>query len=135
MASSTRSNSEQYNGKVTPVGNSKGIRLDAAFFKAHPEFNGAVRATVLADGQVLLSAQGSIRRARDDDDADPVMLGFLHFLEKQMVNHPDLIEPADRDQLVRIGRLVEGVRTDDFNSDYVMTDEAGLVIQEAKPKE
>jgi hypothetical protein len=27
---------EQYQGKVTPVGNSKGIRLDAAFFKAHP---------------------------------------------------------------------------------------------------
>jgi hypothetical protein len=28
---------ERYSGKVTPVGNSKGIRLDAAFFKAHPE--------------------------------------------------------------------------------------------------
>ena len=31
---------EKYSGKVTPVGNSKGIRLDAAFFKAHPEFDG-----------------------------------------------------------------------------------------------
>ena len=44
---------EKYSGKVTPVGNSKGIRLEAAFFKAHPEFEGEVRATVLADGQVL----------------------------------------------------------------------------------
>lgn len=113
MASTTRTNSEQYNGKVTPVGNSKGIRLDAAFFKAHPEFNGDVRATVLADGQVLLSAKSTVRRLRQDDDADPVMLGFLQFIEKQMADHPDMIEPVDRAQLARIGKLVEGVSTDD----------------------
>jgi hypothetical protein len=114
MASTAnRSNSEQYNGKVTPVGNSKGIRLDAAFFKAHPEFNGEVRATVLADGQVLLSAKSTVRSLRKDDDADPVMLGFLQFLEKHMAERPDLIEPVDRDQLTRIGKLVEGVSTDD----------------------
>ena len=113
MASTARSNSEQYNGKVTPVGNSKGIRLDAAFFKAHPEFNGDVRLTVLADGQVLLSAKNTVRRRAEDSDADPVMLGFMQFLEKQMADHPELIEPVDRDQLARIGKLVEGVSTDD----------------------
>lgn len=100
---------EQYGGKVTPVGNSKGIRLDAAFFKAHPEFNGEVRATVLADGQVLLSAKNTVRRSARDADADPVMLGFLSFIEAQMSAHPDLIEPADTQQLARIGKLVEGV--------------------------
>lgn len=109
MAVSTESHTEQYGGKVTPVGNSKGIRLDAAFFKAHPEFNGDVRATVLADGQVLLSAKSTARRPPRNDDADPVMLGFLQFLEKQMAEHPDLIEPVDRAQLARIGKLVEGV--------------------------
>ncbi len=108
MAATVETHTEQYGGKVTPVGNSKGIRLDAAFFKAHPEFNGEVRATVLADGQVLLSAKG-MRRSSNNDDADPVMLGFLHFLEKQMAEHPDLIEPMDREQLARIGKLVEGV--------------------------
>jgi len=145
MASSIRPNSEQYNGKVTPVGNSKGIRLDAAFFKAHPEFNGAVRATVLADGQVLLSAKGTIRRSRDEDDADPVMLGFLQFLEKQMVNHPEQIAPADYDQLARIGKLVEGVNSDDANPnevnsddndfDYAMNNQAGQMIHAAEPNE
>lgn len=98
----------QYSGKVTPVGNSKGIRLDAAFFKAHPEFNGDVRATVLADGQVLLSARP--KRPAVAKDPDPVMLGFLKFLEKQMTEHPELIEPIDRRQLTRIGKLVAGVR-------------------------
>lgn len=100
-----------YTGKVTPVGNSKGIRLDARFFKAHPEFNGDVRATVLADGQVLLSAKSTRRRAARDDDADPVMQSFLGFLEKEMAAHPELIEPADRAQLKRIGKLVAGVKT------------------------
>jgi hypothetical protein len=55
---------ERYSGKVTPVGNSKGIRLDAAFFKAHPEFDGEVQATILAEGQVLLSAKGDAQSAR-----------------------------------------------------------------------
>ena len=107
-----RSRASQYRGKVTPVGNSKGIRLDAAFFKAHPEFNGEVRATVLADGHVLLSARCRRRATVKDHDVDPVMLGFLKFLEKQMTEHPELIEPVDRAQLQRIGKLVAGVATD-----------------------
>lgn len=103
---------EKYSGKVTPVGNSKGIRLDSAFFKAHPEFNGAVRATVLADGQVLLSAKPGVRRSRAREVDDPVLLGFLRFLEQQMRARPDLIAPADEKQLKRIGKLVEGVPAD-----------------------
>jgi hypothetical protein len=102
----------QYGGKVTPVGNSKGIRLDAAFFKAHPEFNGAVRATVLSDGQVLLSATSKQGRRGKNRDVDPVILGFLKFLEEEMTHHPEFIEPLDRAQLKRIGKLVAGVVTD-----------------------
>jgi hypothetical protein len=109
MTITTHPPAEQYGGKVTPVGNSKGIRLDASFFKAHPEFNGEVRATVLADGQVLLSAKNTVRRPVKDGDADPVMLGFLRFVETQMAAHPELIEPVDRQQIARIGKLVEGI--------------------------
>jgi hypothetical protein len=114
MKLTTRAHSEQYSGKVTPVGNSKGFRMDAAFFKAHPEFSGDVRATVLTEGQVLLSANNPISRRLKEDEIDPVMLGFLSFIEKQMTEHPELIEPVDRDQLARIGKLVEGVETDDI---------------------
>ena len=102
----------QYNGKITPVGNSKGIRLDAAFFKAQPEFNGEVRATVLGDGQVLLSAASRRKGPEKEHDADPVVLCFLKFLERQMTEHPELIEPVDRAQLKRIGKLVASVLTD-----------------------
>lgn len=105
------SRASEYSGKVTPVGNSKGIRLDAAFFKAHPEFAGEVRATVLGSGQVLLSARSSRRRSKRDDDEDPIVLAFLRFLEVQMIARPDQIVPADAAQLKRIGKLVKGVKT------------------------
>ena len=113
MANTGRTQSEQYSGKVTPVGNSKGIRIDAAFFKAHPEFNGDVKATVLADGQVLLSARGSNQGRATEDDSDPVMLGFLSFLEQQLSKHPEMITPVDQEQLDRISRLVGDVESDD----------------------
>ena len=103
---------ERYSGKVTPVGNSKGIRLDSAFFKAHPEFEGEVRATVLADGQVLLSARSSGKKAKAGEMDDPVLLGFLGFLEAQMATQPARITVADRAQLARIGKLVKGVKTE-----------------------
>lgn len=100
---------ERYGGTVTPVGNSKGIRLDAKFFKAHPEFSDKVHVTVVGEGQVLLSAKSSKGRRRKDDTDDPVLAGFLSFLERQMAEHPELIEPADRRQLERIRELVQDV--------------------------
>jgi hypothetical protein len=102
----------QYSGKVTPVGNSKGVRLDAAFFKAHPEFSGEVRVTVLSEGQALLSASGSTKARRTKsvvEKFDPVMVSFLKFLEREMIDRPDGIAAADSAQLRRIGKLVKGV--------------------------
>ncbi len=103
---------EKYSGKVTPVGNSKGIRLDSAFYKAHPEFEGEVRATVLADGQVLPSARSSGKKAKAREMDDPVLLGFLGFLKAQMAAQPERITTADPAQLARIGKLVKGVKSD-----------------------
>ena len=103
---------EKYSGKVTPVGNSKGIRLDAALFKAHPEFKGPVCATVIADGQVLLSARSPAKKAKAGEMNDPVLLGFLGFLEAQMSARPERITAADPAQLKRIGKLVKGVKAD-----------------------
>lgn len=66
-----------------------------------------LRATVLADSQVLLSAKNTVRRPAGSEDADPVMLAFLQFVEKQMTEPPDLIEPADRSQPERISKLID----------------------------
>ena len=100
---------EQYEGAVVRVGNSRGMRLPAGFFNAHPEFTGKVQFTVVADGAVLMSAKTPARRKAKDDEGDPVVASFLQFLEKQMTDHPEEIVVADTDQLRRIAKLVKGV--------------------------
>ena len=100
---------EQYEGTVVQVGNSRGMRLPAGFFNAHPEFSGKVQLTVVADGAVLVSAKSTARRKAKDDESDPVVTSFLQFLVKQMTEHPEDIVAADAAQLRRIGKLVEGV--------------------------
>jgi len=100
---------EKYEGTVVQVGNSRGMRLPAGFFHAHPEFSGKVLVTVVADGAVLVSARAPSKRKPKVDESDPVVAGFLQFMDKQMTEHPGDIVAADADQLRRIGKLVEGV--------------------------
>jgi antitoxin component of MazEF toxin-antitoxin module len=103
---------ERYEGTVVQIGNSRGMRLPAGFFQAHPEFTGKVELTVVADGEVLVSAKAPARRrskADGSEAADPLMTSFLRFLETQMTRHPEDIVAADADQLRRIGKLVKGV--------------------------
>ncbi len=99
---------EQYEGTVVQVGNSRGMRLPAGFFHAHPEFTGKVKVTVVADGAVLVSAKAARSKA-GSNEGDPVVAGFLLFMEKQMTERPEDIVAADADQLRRIGKLVKGV--------------------------
>jgi antitoxin PrlF len=100
---------EGYEGTVVQVGNSRGMRLPAGFFNAHPEFTGKVQVTVVADGAVLVSAKKAPGRKNAGDEDDPVMTAFLRFIERQMIEHPEDIVAADAGQLRRIARLVKGV--------------------------
>jgi len=108
--SQTKGPQERYEGTVVQVGNSRGMRLPAGFFHAHPEFTGKVQVTVVAEGAVLLSAKSPPKRRTMADEADPVVAAFLQFMERQMTQHPQDIVAADADQLRRIGRLVKGVK-------------------------
>ena len=103
---------EQYEGRVVQVGNSRGMRLPAGFFNAHPEFIDKVQVTVVADGSILVSAKAPAgRKAKPkDSEADPVVASFLQFLEQQMAAHPEDIVAADAGQLRRIAKLVQGVK-------------------------
>ena len=102
---------ERYEGTVVQVGNSRGMRLPAGFFHAHPEFSGKVQVTVVADGAVLMSAKAPPRRKATDDEGDPVIASLLRFMEAQMTEHPEDIVAADGGQLRRIGKLVKGEKS------------------------
>lgn len=100
---------ESYEGTVVAVGNSRGMRLPAGFFHAHPEFDGKVQVTVVANGAILVSPKTPPKKNAKEDQADPVLASFLQFMERHMSAHPEDIVAADPAQLARIGKLVEGV--------------------------
>jgi hypothetical protein len=96
----------EYRGKQAKTGNSLGFRFDRALFKSHPEFNGEVRATVIAPGRMLVSAETSGSGQHRDD---VVVAAFLAFLAKEMRREPQAIMPLDEALTHRIDALVDRV--------------------------
>src|ERR1035437_7909144 len=96
-----------YLGKQTRTGNSSGFRFESALFRSHPEFNGAVKAHVIAPGQMLVSAM-----TPSLEESDPVLEAFLAFLAKDMEDHPEKIKPLSADLMERVERLTKGISVD-----------------------
>lgn len=99
-----------YQGKHIRTGNSSGFRFESALFRSHPEFNGEVKAHVIAPGQMLVSAMTP--SDEEFDENDPVLAAFLAFLAKDMEDHPEQIKPLDADLMDRIERLTQGMTVD-----------------------
>jgi antitoxin PrlF len=108
----------EYRGKQTKTGNSSGFRFEGALFKSHPEFNGAVKARVIAPGRLLVMAD-----VRTQERTDPVMESFLAFLARDMKEHPEKIRPLRAARAKRIGELVKGI---EVNPDEDLGDETLL---------
>lgn len=68
--------------------------------------------TVLENGQVLLS--------KEDAEEDPVLTAFLQFLEQDMINHPDRVQPIPHNLVAEIDSLVGGM---EVNLDAPFEDE------------
>ena len=56
--------------------------------------------------------QAVIRRVDEDSEADPVLGAFLDFLERQMAEHPDRLQPADPEWVARMLKLAQGIPVD-----------------------
>jgi antitoxin PrlF len=102
---------------VTParIGNSRGYRIDASFFQAHPEMHeGSFEAAYLGAGTLLVrpraAAPGRARRAADD--ADPVAAAYLAWTERAMIEQPGLLRPMTLRELEVAEALVAGVDVD-----------------------
>jgi antitoxin PrlF len=72
--------------RVTParIGNSAGLRLPAAFYRDHPQFNGAAgHVEVLADNILLMRLEPP-EADEQEAEGDSLMLGlFLDYLSRQ----------------------------------------------------
>lgn len=97
----------EYRGKQTRTGNSSGFRFEGALFKSHPEFNGEVKAQIIAPGRMLVMAVAEGR-----EKSDPVMESFLAFLAQDMARSPEKIRPLSAARARRIERLTKGIPVD-----------------------
>ena len=96
-----------YRGKLTKTGNSSGFRFEGALFKSHPEFNGEVKAQIIAPGRMLVTAENV-----SQERTDPVIESFLAFLAQDMAKNPGKIRPLSAALMKRIDRLTEGIEID-----------------------
>jgi hypothetical protein len=92
----------EYRGKQTKTGNSSRFRFEGALFKSHPEFNGEVRAHVIAPGRMLVLAE-----AEAQGKTDPVMASFLAFLGQDIARFPQNIRPLDAKLAKRVDKLTK----------------------------
>ena len=61
---------------------------------------------------VIEGEQAVIRRAGDEEEADPALGSFLDFLEREIDRHPERLQPITIELRDRMRRLSEGVRVD-----------------------
>jgi hypothetical protein len=100
-----------YRGKQTRTGNSSGFRFEGALFRSHPEFNGDVRAHIIAPGRMLVVAEPA-EQEREQEEDDPVLAAFLALLAKDIEEHPEQLIPLDEERMRRINKLTEGIVVD-----------------------
>lgn len=102
-----------FEGSVTTTGKSEAVRLEKAFFRAHPEFRqkARVRAQVIGEGHVLLSVAEPLRV--QTDGVDPVASAYLAYLEADMKAHPKRLSPFSAADLSAAWKLVDDVSVSD----------------------
>ena len=104
VSSHDRLSGTEYRGKQTKTGNSSGFRFEGALFKSHPEFNGEVRARVIAPGRMLVIAETEV-----GETTDPVMASFLAFLGQDIASAPQRNRPLDVKLAKRMDKLTKGI--------------------------
>lgn len=115
----------EFKGSITTTGRSEAIRLDKALFKAHPEFRqkAKVRATVIGPGSMLVTLDADQTAEIDDIERDPVVAAYLAFLERDMAEHPERLQPITEVEIARIRALTRDVVVSD---DDVIPDDVTL---------
>jgi len=93
------------------AGNSSGIRIEKAFFRAAPEFETANAVTVdlIGPGRALISVDPML----EGTEGDPVIGAWLSFIERDIKENPGRLAPFSERELTALEKLVEDVVVSD----------------------
>jgi antitoxin PrlF len=107
-----------FKGTITTTGRSEALRLDKALFKAHPEFRqkAKIRAHVIGPGSLLVTLDPDERegaKALDEVERDPVVSAYLAFLQRDLREHPERLQPFTTSEVARLEALTKDVVVSD----------------------
>jgi antitoxin PrlF len=100
-----------FTGSMGRAGNSRAFRIEAAFFKAAPEFAAAekkVRVDLIGPGKALVSVD--VEPAAGED---PVIGAWLSFLARDMQDNPQRMTSLSEAEAATLEELVKGVKVRD----------------------
>lgn len=109
--------SQTYAAAPAKIGNSRGYRMDAALFQAHPELQGgSMEVTYLGPNTLLLHrplAQDSADATPDAaGEVDPVVAAYLAWTERTLASQPALLRPLSAAEFALAEQLVGHVDVD-----------------------
>ncbi|MEY3731099.1 MAG: hypothetical protein RLZZ57_1855 [Pseudomonadota bacterium] len=100
-----------FTGSMGQAGNSRALRVEAAFFKAAPEFaaaEGKVRVDLIGPGKALVSID-----VEPPAGEDPVIGAWLSFLARDMQANPQRMASLGEAEATALQDLVKGVTVRD----------------------
>jgi hypothetical protein len=108
----------RFTGSGATTGNSRGFRIESAFFKAAPEFGVArsVRLDLIGPGRALLSVDVPAPEAA----GDPLVGAWLAFVAQDVTANPDRLAGFPEPALSALETLVAGVTV---NNDEAIPDD------------
>ena len=102
-----------FSGSVATTGNSRGLRLETAFFRAAPEFStagSAIRADLIGPGTFLVRIDAA---QQQQEATDPVIGAWLSFIDEDIRSNPGRLVSFKEEELSALERLVTNVSVDD----------------------
>lgn len=109
------SKKETYRATPARVGNSRGFRIDAALFQAHPELrDGNFEAAYIGTGTILVRPRSATTRRAPaaGQGVDPVVAAYLAWTERVMTEQPEFLRPMTAREFEVAEALVAGVEVD-----------------------
>ena len=100
-----------YRGAVTTTGSSEAIRFERALFRQNPEFcqKANIEAHVIGRGMLLVHVLDEAPELGQGEHEDPMVGAFLSFMERDVISHPERIEPLSASQVARAVELTRDV--------------------------
>lgn len=106
---------ETFQATPARIGNSRGYRIDAALFQAHPEMlQGTFEAAYLGAGTMLIRPRMGHGGAVSEvlEEGDPVLEAYLAWSDRAMASQPALLRPLTQKEFDVAEALIARVDVD-----------------------